>query len=328
MPLISVVIPTYNRADLLPRALRSVLDQTFRDFELIIVDDGSTDNTKEIVDGFRSSFENIIYVSQPNSGQCAYPKNHGIELSKGRFVAFLDSDDEWMPKKLEMQLRVLQKEPDLGFVGCNITVFDNATGETLRTHELDRYVRNDFVEEMLRLNVLTPSAVMVRREVLKDVGVFDTELNVADDLDMWLRISDKYRFGFVPEYLLRYCIHGGSMLGNLRVKEEALETERIFLKHRTRLLRYPSVYRSTLRRLGSKFCATGEPKKGRAYYAEALRSEPGNIKIRFLYLSSYLFGKKMYAAVYTLKRRKSRVLSGVNGITKTLSRAAWKKEPA
>lgn len=312
MPLISVVIPTYNRADLLPRAIQSVLNQTFKDFELIVVDDGSTDNTEEIVAGFRRQIGNVFYVRQPNSGQCADPKNHGIELSTGRYLAFLDSDDEWLPRKLEMQLQLLENKPALGFVGCNITVFDNKTGLTLRTHDLDRYVRNDFVEEVLKLNVLTPSAVMVRRAVIDNVGVFDTELKVADDLDMWLRISDKYAFGFVPEFLLRYCIHGGSMLGNLRIKNETIEYERIFAKHRERMARYPSVYRSALRRLGSKYCAMGESPKGRAYYAQALRSDPRSLKMRLLYLSSYFFGEKSYAAVYRLKREGSRARSKIN----------------
>ncbi|MGB9592367.1 MAG: glycosyltransferase family 2 protein, partial [Candidatus Kryptoniota bacterium] len=107
----SVIIPTYNRADLLPRAIRSVLAQTFTDFELIVVDDGSIDNTREVVDKFTHLDARVKYIWEPNSGRPAVPKNKGIENASGEYIAFLDHDDEWLPAKLEKQLILFNNIP-------------------------------------------------------------------------------------------------------------------------------------------------------------------------------------------------------------------------
>ena len=121
-PKVSIIIPTYNRAKLLSRAIKSVLDQTFKDFELIIVDDGSTDNTKGVVEEFQKKDSRIKYIWQENSGAPAKPKNTGIRQARGEYVAFLDDDDEWFPKKLEKQIELF--EDNIGFVGCNILIVD------------------------------------------------------------------------------------------------------------------------------------------------------------------------------------------------------------
>jgi len=122
---VSVIIPTYNREQLLKRAIQSVLNQTFRDFEIIVVDDGSTDNTKEIIDSFTS--DKIKYIYESNSGGAARPKNTGIKNAQGKYIAVLDSDDEWLPQKLEKQIELLEifQDPKLGAVGCDVFVFEN-----------------------------------------------------------------------------------------------------------------------------------------------------------------------------------------------------------
>ncbi|HKK53946.1 MAG TPA: glycosyltransferase family A protein [Patescibacteria group bacterium] len=106
-PKISVIIPTYNRANFLPRAIKSVLNQTFKDFELIIVDDGSTDNTKEVINNYLKNDDRIKYIYQQNSGGPPKPKNTGIKIAKGEYIAFLDSDDEWFKDKLKKTNRTL-----------------------------------------------------------------------------------------------------------------------------------------------------------------------------------------------------------------------------
>ena len=107
MILVSVIIPTYNRAKLLKRAIESVLNQTFQDFELIVVDDGSTDDTKEIVKSFNN--QKIIYIYQENFGGAALPKNVGIKMAQGKYIAILDSDDEWLPEKLQKQVTLFER---------------------------------------------------------------------------------------------------------------------------------------------------------------------------------------------------------------------------
>jgi glycosyltransferase involved in cell wall biosynthesis len=131
-PKISVIVPTYNRSELLPRAINSILNQTFKDFELIIVDDGSTDNTKKIIEKYSENDSRIKYIYQENSGGPPRPKNTGIKIAKGNYIAFLDSDDEWLPSKLEEQIKKYienDKNHNIGLVGCGAIIINKATKE-------------------------------------------------------------------------------------------------------------------------------------------------------------------------------------------------------
>jgi len=117
-----------------------------------------------------------------------------------------------------------------------------------------------------------------------------------------------YDFSFVPEYLLKYYVHSGSMLQNLNVSKDVFESEGIFIKHHDRYLRYPNIYHMTLRQLGSKFCSMGELEKGRSYYRESLQSNPMNLKIRLLYLGSLILGKRAFKIIYNLKKKYSGII--------------------
>lgn len=304
---ISVVIPTYNRADLLPRAIGSVLNQTFDDFELIVVDDGSTDHTHDVIQEFIRADQRIRYFRRENSGSPAAPRNVGIEQATGRYIAFLDHDDEWLPTKLERQSSFFSRAPsNIGFIGCNIVIVDDDTGKELRVHNLSTFMGDGFVRGVLRYNfVLTASAVMVRKEVFDKVGTFDCSLKVGDDFDMWLRISDRFGFDFAAEALVKYYIHEGNASHSQDFAEATFELEKIFIKHRNKYAQYPDIYHRTLRQLGSKFCALGETERGRSYYIESIRSGGGTAKMRLLYLSSFVLGKGIYNFVQNLKKNSS-----------------------
>lgn len=302
---VSVIIPTYNRADLLPRAIGSVVNQTFGDFELIVVDDGSTDSTREVVGNFCRADSRIRYIHQENSGSPAAPRNVGIQQATGRYIAFLDHDDEWLPTKIEKQRSLFINAPaDVGFIGCNILIVDSVAGEVLRIHDLNDYMGEGFVKGVLGYNfVLTASAVIARKEVFRTVGGFDNALKIGDDLDMWLRISDKFGFDFVRDALVKYYVHKGNASRSQDFAEATFELEKIFVKHRSIYERYPDVYRRILRQLGSKFCSLGEAKRGRGYYTELIRSGGGSAETLLLYLSSFVLGKEVYRFVNEHKRK-------------------------
>lgn len=300
---ISVIIPTYNRAKILPRAIKSVLNQSFEDFELIVVDDGSTDKTKEIVQTFQKKDLRVKYIWQKNSGAPARPKNRGIREAKGEYLAFLDDDDEWEKEKLEEQIRLFESQRNLGFVGCDILII-NERGERkeLKEYKIPKYSPKIFFERLLERNfLLTSSSIMVKKEIFNEIGFFDENLKVADDWDMWLRISKKFPFDFVSKFLIKYYIHQKSITPNLDPEKEAKELEYIFEKHRKDYAKYPRILSVHLRQLASRYCAIGEMKKGRRNYINSIKYNPFNLKSYFYYTLSWL-GKRIFRNLYYLRK--------------------------
>ncbi len=213
---VSVIIPTYNRADMVPRAVESVLKQSRRPGEVIVVDDGSRDATMEALERFGAD---IIYVKKPNGGVSS-ARNFGIARAKGDWIAFLDSDDEWMPGKLERQLAVIRRHPELVWVSGNFESCLCATGRRgLRMQEakLARHVKDGVIEDVFAAwadEVVTWTGTMlVKKQALEKAGGFDEQMNRAEDLDLWIRIAlDNPRVGFVTEPLGVYHLHAEESL--------------------------------------------------------------------------------------------------------------------
>ncbi len=197
MPRISVVIPTYNRITYLKRAVDSVLNQTYRDFELIVVDDGSDDGTCEYICSLRD--ERVVYIRQDNSGvSCA--RNKGIKRGKGDFISFLDSDDRWLPEKLERDMEFFKNFKNYVIVQSDeIWIRNGKKVNKMKKHEKRG---GDIYGESLKLCFISPSAVTVKRKLFDEVGLFDETLPACEDYDMWLRVTARYEVGFIPEYLV------------------------------------------------------------------------------------------------------------------------------
>ena len=198
--LITAIIPTYNRRELTLRAVRSVLAQTQTVDEIIVVDDGSTDGTQAAL---QAAFgERVRCVWQPNGG-VSRARNHGLRLARGSFIALLDSDDEWEPEKCARQLQWLQARPDFGMVVCNNIAVDPRTGQQIRRDRRLSLPEDGMVLKwVLREPALTPSTVMLRREVVETVGEFDESLPTAEDLDYHLRIAMRFKIGLLEEALV------------------------------------------------------------------------------------------------------------------------------
>jgi len=196
-PRVSVVIPTFNRAEFLTTAARSVLGQTFRDLELIIVDDGSTDGTEEAVADLKD--DRVRFVRQENAGVSS-ARNKGIGLARAGLVAFLDSDDAWTPKKIEKQAAHMESHP-----GCLLVHTDEKwyrKGEHLNPMEKHRKHEGDIFIQSLSLCAMGPSTVMVRRSVFDEIGLFDESLPVCEDYDFFLRFTALHPVCFVDEKLV------------------------------------------------------------------------------------------------------------------------------
>jgi glycosyltransferase involved in cell wall biosynthesis len=202
-------MPTYNRAEFVGPAIESVLNQTMGDFELLVVDDASTDHTEAAVSRFGDS--RVKYVRQPRNGGDAASRNAGIELSRGRYVAFLDDDDSWVPEKLAWQIEEFSRAERVGFVyGWRETLYS----ETGRSSILP--LSGD-VETHLRWFRITTSAVMVSREALDAAGKFDEAMPCASDYDLWIRIWRlHFDFRVIARPLVRYAVHGAALSDNVR----------------------------------------------------------------------------------------------------------------
>tara|TARA_B100000315_G_C14595281_1_gene598643 strand:+ start:5823 stop:6665 length:843 start_codon:yes stop_codon:yes gene_type:complete len=193
---ISVVIPTFNRGELLSRALNSILSQTFPPYEVIIVDDGSLDNTADII---KTSFPTVAYLYQKNSGVSA-ARNCGINSANGEWIAFLDSDDEWHPVKLQKQMEAVQNNPESKI--CHTEEIWVRNGK--RVHQMDKHKKFGgwIFQKCIPLCCISPSSVMIHRSVFDEVGLFDESLPVCEDYDMWLRITSRYPVLFLDELLI------------------------------------------------------------------------------------------------------------------------------
>ncbi len=219
-PGVSVVITTYDRAERLRQALESVAAQTYRDFEVIVVDDGSTDHTRQIAESFSGRVPSLRYVRQVNGGQ-SKALNTGIRMARGEYLAFLDDDDVWVPQKLARQVPMLEIDPGIGLVYSAVVCTRN--GAPLRRQpEQPGWTLREMVE---RICFVHGSSVVARRECFDHAGMFDETMPRVKDFDMWLRIARHYRLGFVDEALAEYVQHDdqltrqdflGGAIGHLR----------------------------------------------------------------------------------------------------------------
>jgi glycosyltransferase involved in cell wall biosynthesis len=199
-PIVSVVIATYNYGRYLGRAIDSVLAQTMGDFELLVVDDGSTDDTPSVIDRYRFD-PRLNYIRREHIG-APFVKNLGVRCARGEFVAFLDADDVWLPTKLERQLRLFEGRPDVGVVYSRMQ-FINEEGGMLPTAPRRLY-RGDVLGPIFRDNFVCFSSSVVRKAVFERAGYFDTSLQLAIDYDLWLRIATWFAFDYVDETLVLY----------------------------------------------------------------------------------------------------------------------------
>lgn len=189
----SVIIPTYNRENIVPRAIQSVLNQTIQDFEIIVVDDGSKDNTKDVVCNINDS--RIRYIFQHNQGSNP-ARNNGILNAKGEYLSFLDSDDEWMPTMLEKQLEIYNSDINIGVVYSRLNVI--AEGEDEKLFWRPFGVCGDCYADVLTQGYLAPTSVLsAKKEAFDKIGLFDTNLPASQDDDICFRLSKNYRVGFI-----------------------------------------------------------------------------------------------------------------------------------
>jgi len=197
--IVSVVIPTYNRASFLPRPLDSVLNQTFKDFEVIVVDDGSTDNTRDVIKSYRERDERVKYIWRKNGGS-AKARNTGMKIAKGIYIAELDSDDRYYPNTLEEMVKALEREPDVALAYSDMEFEED--GKIVREWE-----KPDFDKDLLLEWMYISQVRLMRKDAIMSIGGYDESMTASADYDMVLRLSEYFDFLHVRKFLYVYNHH-------------------------------------------------------------------------------------------------------------------------
>ena len=297
-PTVSIVMAAKNYARFLPMAVESVRAQTFADWELHIIDDGSTDDTREVVQRFLSD-SRIHYLQLDALGQ-SRAKNLGIARSRGAFVAFLDADDAWLPTKLEKQLALFQN--GTGVVFCRRSLMDES-GKTLPAKPQAAIPSGRVLTEMFKQNFVCFSSAMVRREVFSRVGRFDPQWDLAIDYDLWLRVAKHYEFEFVDEELVHYRTGHGNLSKKLSDRVATAFSIMHRALNRFGIAPLPEVvaegYASTCRTLGYVMRAS-EPETAAKCYWRAMQWPHGRFASAKGLIASalvWLRGKRVVGAV-------------------------------
>ena len=215
---ISVIIPTFNRKKTLKRAIQSVLIQSYTPYEIIVIDDGSNDGTKEWL---KDNFPNVKYIYQMNSGVSS-ARNKGIKFARGDWIALLDSDDEWLPSKLKDQANEIELNPAAKFLHTNEIWIRNG----VRVNQMKKHKKYGgyIFEKCLDMCRISPSSVLIKKDIFDEIGMFDETLKVCEDYDLWLRFASKYPVHFLDQPLIKK--YGGHS-DQLSKVDDGIESYRI-----------------------------------------------------------------------------------------------------
>jgi glycosyltransferase involved in cell wall biosynthesis len=316
MPKVSVVIPAYNYARFLADALRSVLGQTYKDIEVIIVDDGSKDNTGEVAKAF-SGDPRVRYVYQDNSGVSA-ARNNGIRSSRGEYVAFLDADDYWLPGNLEAKVKILDSRQEVALVCSDINIFDHATGRVLsrfwHNPGSDDAVDQDKASKAAALCLIDkgcfiqPSAVLLRKSVLSETGDFDVSLKTHEDWDLFVRIVRRFPVAVIDKPLAMVRKHGNS----LQSDSEAMSRDAVTVLYKA--LSEGSLSDQELRLIRRRIARShalygwflilhDRSSMGRKEVVVSIKRNPWSFK-PYVYLCLSFLGKSVVSTLVNVKRKR------------------------
>lgn len=230
LPKVSVVIPAYNKADLTVYAVESVLKQTYSNVEIIVIDDGSTDQTRDRLAAFGSR---IKYVHKENGGACS-ARNAGIRLAQGDYVAFLDCDDLYADSKIQKCVDYLQRHPNAGLVHTDAYFIDakgSITGQY--AHRKSQMCQGQIAAELILGNFICNSTPVIRKKCFESAGLFDESFFIPADWDMWLRVSEVAQVGYIDEPLTRYRVTDNYTFNRIEQaeREELIVIEKFFERH-------------------------------------------------------------------------------------------------
>ncbi len=301
-PLVSVILPTYNRANTISRAVDSVLNQTYSNLELIVIDDGSTDNTGDIIAAIDD--ERVKCIRKSKSEGAGAARNTGIKHSQGKLVAFQDSDDEWLPDKLSIQVEALQAaNPKVAMVySPMIRVYEETKKECFFPSPIFGPETQDFYRKALALEVMGIGiqSCLIRKSALQHVGGFDEKLPKWIDLELFIRLAKEYQFQYIDQPLVRYFFSEVSISTNIAAQIKA--SKYILEKYKDDIMGDPKILASHLRILASSYFENGDFYQGREYLKQLKDMGEATYKDNLKLLISS-FGDRVYYFVLETYRR-------------------------
>jgi len=299
-PTVSVIIPTYNRAHLIGRAIQSVLNQTYQDFEIIIVDDGSTDNTEEVIKEYQEQDKRIRYIRHEKNKGGSAARNTGIKLTRGEYIAFQDSDDEWLPEKLEKQMKVFENPPPkVGVVYTGFWRIEN-NKKIYIPFSWVKQKEGNIHKELLKGNFVTTQSIVARKECFKKAGMFDEKLPRFQDWELVIRLSKYYDFKCIDEPLLISYYTLDSISANNEGYIKALKL--ILSKHFNDFAEDRKLLSKHYFSIGVNLCLNNNFKEGRNYLIKAMKTYPFNIKCLLVTFLSY-FSQSVYNKATEIYRK-------------------------
>lgn len=310
MPLVSVIMPSYNHERYISEAIESVLNQTFTDFELIIIDDASKDNSKQIIESFRKNDDRIEVIFHERNMGIERTVNDCIEIAKGKFIALFASDDVWLPEKLEEQLKVFQRDPQVGLVYSDAYIInERKNNEITKFSDTYTFYKGDIYTKLLcAYSKFIPGlTIMVKKECFDRVGLLDPETHGIGDYDMLLRISKQYNVDFVDKPLAKYRQHSSNIsLDTINmVKGVKIAIDKAFKEDVNGSLSdvKNKVYSDCYLMFATAFFNKGDFKKSRKNFKKAIKVYPKNFfRFNSLFLFSISFsGPKVVKKIRELK---------------------------
>lgn len=293
MARVSVIIPAYNGAAYISQAIESVLRHGSADLEVIVVDDGSTDETSRVLEGFRGD---VIVLYQENRGM-ASARNRGIRASSGEYIAFVDQDDYWLDGKLTAQLACFQGRPQVGLVYADAFLLQDTHYLPQTFFTLCPPHRGQVFDRLLLDSFIPIPTVVVRRECLENVGLFDERLRICADYDLWLRVAAGYEVDYVEVPLAVYRRHEGNTSKNAELAlTEAIRVTETCLSNPLMPTANPKLVRSRLSmlrwQLGVAYLQNGDRKRAREEFVRAARLNLRFVRPYIGYFLSLTFGKE------------------------------------
>jgi glycosyltransferase involved in cell wall biosynthesis len=295
-PLVSIILPTYNRAGLIGESIQSVIHQTYTNWELIIVDDGSTDNTADIVSDF--SDQRISYLIIDHSGRLGLVRNFGIKNSAGDFIAFLDSDDLWHPEKLYQQVNLFKSSNATAFIFTHVEIFGPSA--TIIS-EYKTIIAEDLLERYLEEHhfIFYPSALIFRKLVISEIGLLNEHQPIGADTEFFMRLCHRYKGSFIKERLVRIRKHDHNVSSNSVMSTYYESVHTIKNLYREKILSR-RVYRKTIGKfyykIGLLTFRNNELRDAMSFFAQYCRIKPFHWKgwVRLVQaFTKYLFSSSL-----------------------------------
>ena len=293
-PEVSVIIPTFNRAAFLKSAIKSALHQTYDDIEIIVVDDNSSAPVHDVIKKLQDT--RIKYIRHKHNFGVSVARNTGIKASKGKYIAFLDDDDEWLPEKLEKQVEIIKKSSEkVCGIYSNFFIIDNFKKKTTDINPKIKVKRGNLFKQFALGNPIHTSTVFIKKKCIKEIGLFDETISYMEDRDLWIRLAAKWDFEYIDQPLIKILVHQKPKLSE-NIENQIKGRKKIIERYDYLFKKYKKAHSKLYLLQGAQYCQIKNMKEGRKNLINGIKIYPFNYNAYVHYILS-LLGANVYQRV-------------------------------